>query len=319
MHVLTPDTIDFSAYVKETEAAQKVRPAGLYVQEMIESLGKKRQEPRAYLPWDKTHGLFQFRPGEVTLWGGVNGHGKSLMTGMTAASLVSQSERVCIASFEMKPRKTLDRMVRQWGGDSPDEAWDDRPEALAVYRDTYEQFRAWTDNHLWLYDQQGTVQRDMLIGVIRYCAKELGITHFFIDSLMKCVAAEDDFNGQKMLVDELTAIARDYSMHIHLVHHIRKLSSEEATPDKTDVKGSGSITDQVDNLLLVWRNKKKERDAQAGKTVADGEPDALLICDKQRNGEWEGKVSLWFDKRSQQFVGNPGAEALTLYNWPHRQ
>jgi twinkle protein len=317
MHLLTPDSIDFSAYVKETEAAQKVRPAGLYVQELIEALGKKRQEVRAFLPWLKTHGLFQFRPGEVTLWGGVNGHGKSLMTGMVSASLVSQGERVCIASFEMKPKKTLERMVRQWGGDAPDEAWDDNPEALAVYRDTYEQFQAWTENHLWLYDQQGTVQRDMLIGVIRYCAKELGITHFFVDSLMKCVAAEDDFNGQKMLVDELTAIARDYSMHIHLVHHIRKLSSEEQTPDKTDVKGSGSITDQVDNLLLVWRNKKKERDAQAGKAVAENEPDGLLICDKQRNGEWEGRIALWFDKRSQQFVHAPGAQPLTLYNWPH--
>jgi twinkle protein len=318
MATLIPDTIDFAAYVRETEAQQKVRPAALYVQELIESLGKRREEQRAYLPWDKTHGLFQFRPGEVTLWGGVNGHGKSLVTGMTAASLVTQSERVCIASFEMKPRKTLERMARQWCGDSPDEAWDDNEAALSAYRDTYEQFKAWTDGRLWFYDQQGTVNPDTVIGVARYCAKELGITHFFLDNLAKCVRGEDDYNGQKALVDELTAIARDYGSHIHIVHHLKKLGSEEQVPDKGDVKGSGAITDQVDNLLLVWRNKKKERDAQAGKMVAEGEPDALIICDKQRNGEWEGKVSLWFHKRSQQFVASPNAEPLTLYAWPHR-
>ena len=75
---------------------------------------------------------------------------------------------------------------------------------------------------------------------------------------MKCVSGEDDYNAQKNFVDALCSVARDLNIHIHLVHHIRKLSSEAQLPDKTDVKGSGSITDQVDNLLMVWRNKAKE-------------------------------------------------------------
>jgi twinkle protein len=317
VQMLRPDEIDFEAYSRETEAKRKVRSASLYVQELIETLGKKHEQPRAFLPWAKTHKLIQLRPGEVTLWPGVNGHGKSLVTGMVAASLITQGERVCVASFEMKPRKTLERMVRQWCGDTPDEEWDGNAEAIAAYRDTYEQFGAWAEKRLWLYDQQGTVQRDVLIGVIRYCAKELRITHFFLDSLMKCVAGEDDYNGQKELVDELTAIARDYGMHIHLVHHIRKLSSEEQTPDKTDVKGTGAITDLVDNLILVWRNKRKEKDMAARKPVSQDEPDALLICEKQRNGEWEGRIQLWFHKPSHQFIAHPGGEAMTLYTWPH--
>jgi twinkle protein len=44
---------------------------------------------------------------------------------------------------------------------------------------------------------------------------------------MKCVSGEDDYNSQKSFVDELTALARDHNVHIHLVHHIRKLASEE--------------------------------------------------------------------------------------------
>ena len=137
-----------------------------------------------------------------------------------------------------------------------------------------------------------------MIGVARYCAKELGIQHLFVDSLMKCVQAEDDYNGQKQLVDELTSIARDYNMHVHLVHHIRKLENEAKKPDKSDVKGTGAITDQVDNVLLVWRNKAEARKAT--------DPDAALICCKQRNGEWEGGINLWFDKESQQYVGDSG-------------
>lgn len=319
--VVTPDQIDFSAYLRETESAQKVKPASVYVAELIESLRNHKTEPKSYLPWEKTHSLVQFRPGEVTLWGGVNGHGKSLMTGQASLSLMAQGERVCIASFEMKPKRTLERMARQWGREDPGaDCWvGAESAALAAFEDLYSQFGDWTDGKLWLYDQQGTVNAETMIAVARYCSKELGITHIFVDSLMKCVKGEDDFNGQKAFVDELTSLARDCNCHIHLVHHIRKLSSEEDTPDKTDVKGSGSITDQVDNLLLVWRNKKKEREAQAGKGVSDTEPDALLICDKQRNGEWEGRIGLWYDRQSQQFVDGPGKLGMPMWNWPHRE
>lgn len=314
---LSPDEIDFAAYMHETDAQQKVRPSSEYIDDLLEGLGRPQPEERkSYLPWDKTHALFAFRPGEVTLWGGVNGHGKSLVTGLAAVSLCVQGEKTCIASFEMKPRKTLHRMARQFmGAVIPTE---DDPESMMAQRDAYEQLRAGMSS-LWLYDQQGTVKTHQAIAVMRYCAKELGIQHFFLDNLGKCVANEDDYNAQKLLIDESTAIARDHGMHIHIVHHIKKLATEEAMPDKMDVKGTGAITDQVDNLLLVWRNKKKERESQAGKMVSATEPDAMLICDKQRNGEWEGRFQLWFHKASQQFVGSSGAQPLNFFSgFPHR-
>ncbi len=152
--------------------------------------------------------------------------------------------------------------------------------------------------------------------MVRYCAKEKGITHFFVDSLMKCVAGEDDYNGQKRFVDELTSIARDYGIHIHLVHHIRKPADESHKPGKYDYKGTGAITDQVDNVISVWRNKPKEKKRDEGKPVEDKEPDALLICDKQRNGEWEGSIGLWFHKDSMQYIGTPGDDPLVMYRHP---
>ena len=317
---LSPDMIDFAAYEEETDAKQKVRPAAEYVQELIDNLGVEQKEVCSYLPWEKSHRLFQFRPGEVSLWFGVNGHGKSLATGLAGLSLCTQEQRVCIASFEMKPRKTLERMDRQFtsqAAPTPFELAD--PQVNSAFRDTYEQFRDWTNRKLWLYDQQGTIKAKKAIAVMRYCAKELKMDHFFLDNLGKCVLNEDDYNGQKYLIDEATAIARDYGMHIHVVHHSKKLASEEALPDKMDSKGSGAIADQVDNVLIIWRNKKKERDQQAGKMVSASEPDALLICDKQRNGEWEGRFTLWYERDSQQFVGADGAAPMNFYSgFPHR-
>lgn len=317
---LLPDMINFAEYEEETDPQQKVRPASEYVQELIDGLGQTQKDDCSYLPWEKTHRLFQFRPGEVSLWFGVNGHGKSLATGMAGLSLCTQEQRVCIASFEMKPRKTLERMARQFSGQSAPNAYELADEQVrAGFKDAYEQFRDWTDRRLWLYDQQGTAKTKQVLAVMRYCAKELKIKHFFLDNLGKCVLNEDDYNGQKYLVDETTAIARDSGMHIHIVHHAKKLANEESIPDKMDSKGSGAIADQVDNVLIVWRNKKKERDQKAGKMVSATEPDALLICDKQRNGEWEGRFTLWYERDSQQFVAASDAGPLNFYSgFPHR-
>lgn len=317
MPYLTDDDVDYGLYEQETDAQQKVKPARAWVQDLMDRLVNPAKEKRAVMPWRKTHGLVQFRPGEVTVWGGANGNGKSLVTGQVALSLCAQEERVCIASFEMKPAKTLERMARQWSCfNANDPAFRGSREAQEQVLDLYGQFRDWTDKSLWLYDQQGTVSAKQVCAVARYCAKELKVTQFFVDSLMKCVAGEDDYNGQKQFVDELTAIARDHGMHIHLVHHIKKPTSEDHKPNKYDYKGSGAITDQVDNVISVWRNKAKERNRAAGKMVADAEPDTLLICDKQRNGEWEGQIGLWFDANSQQFVAASGDEPLSLYNHP---
>lgn len=320
-NLITADDIDFSVYEHETDHQQKVKSASVYVQALIDRINCPLPLRQHYMPWGKTHRLIQFRPGEVTVWGGPNGSGKSLVTGQVVLSLCAQDERACVASFEMKPIKTLERMGRQWtkfNANDPLIAGD--PAERRIMIDLYEQFRDWTDKRLWLYDQQGTVHWKQVCAVARYCAKELGITQFVIDNLMKCVAGEDDYNGQKAFVDELCAIARDHNIHIHLIHHIKKPPTEDAKPSKYDFKGTGAITDQVDNVIAVWRNKRKERDRQAQKMVSETEPDSLLIIDKQRNGEgWEGNIGLWYHAQSQQFLAGHNVDPMTFYKPPQEE
>jgi len=314
MQVINQDDIDFSLYEHVTDHQQKVKQASLYVHALLDRMSSTHCEKRVYMPWGKTHRLIQFRPGEVTIWGGENGSGKSLVTGQVALSLCAQDEKVCIASFEMKPIKTMERMGRQWTKlplIDPDVVTDEKHRARVV--DLYEQFGGWTDDKLWLYDQQGTVQWKQVCAVARYCAQELGVTQFFLDNLAKTVAGEDDFNGQKACVDELCSIARDHNIHIHIVHHVKKPAAGNHKPTKYDIKGSGSITDQVDNVVLCWRNKEKER-LRAAKMVFDKEDhDTLLIVDKQRNGEWEGYIGLHFHAQSQQFLSRHDSNPLTFY------
>lgn len=318
MPIIAADDIDFALYEHVTNHKQKVRSASAYVQALLDRISSGIKEKQAFMPWAKTRELIQFRPGEVTVWGGPNGSGKSLVTGQTALSLCAQGEKVCIASFEMKPTKTLERMGRQFTSFSLRDRYMEDSKIREATLQQYAEFRDWTDTRLWVYDQQGTVAWKQVCAVARYCAKELGITHFFIDNLMKCVAGEDDYNGQKAFIDELCSIARDESIHIHIVHHIKKPATDNQKPTKYDFKGTGAITDQLDNVIAVWRNKEKERASQEGKSFDKGSPDAMLIVDKQRNGEgWEGNIGLWYDKQSQQFLPDAFSEPMRFY-WDDR-
>ncbi len=320
---MIPDTIDFKLYLKETDAQTKVKGASDYIYIIKERLRNKKNEHVDFLPWPKTKDNFAFRRGEVTLWAGQNGHGKSLMTGEVALSLLGQGAKVCVASFEMKPETTLQRMARQWIGMNPHSQEFDEEAGIQALEDLYDQFDGWTKDKLWLYDQRGTANSDDVIGMCRYCAKELGITHIFVDNLAKCVKHEDDYNGQKIFVDELTSVARDYAVHIHLVHHLKKPANENAVPDKHDNKGSGAITDQVDNVMLIWRNKVKEDDIKANGSYASkkDDPDHYLLCRKQRNydgsGEGEPTIKLWFHRDAQQYIEAPNLDPLVFFNWPH--
>lgn len=316
----TADDIDFNAYELETDAKRNVKTVDAWVDELIHKLRNPDQRPRVYLPWEKTQRLFRFRPGEVTIWMGQNGHGKTGVVNQVALSLIGQGQRVCIGSFEAKPTVTLASMARMFAGlDIYGEAFQDGRGTDAI-EEILVDLKGFAAGRLWLYDQQGTAKPAHVQAMARYAAKELGCTHVVIDNLAKCVPDEDDHNGQKRFVDELTAIARDNDVHVHIVHHTRKPANENHIPDKHDSKGSGSITDQVDNVMVVWRNKVKEDDVKAKGAMSTKrtEPDAYLLCRKQRNGDDEPTIQLWFDRDSNQFKGDPADPLMFFSNFPHR-
>jgi len=310
VRLLKPEEVDVEKYLKAHDLTNKVREVSVLLDELRDEIANPVKEVTQTMPWPKTEHSFRFRPGEVTLYAGSNGGGKSLITGQIALGLIKQKQKICIQSFEMKPKRTLYRMLRQFAGENIEfPKFMSKEKYLGRLLDRFHQYAG---DRLWLYDQQGTVTTQQVIAVTRYCAMELGVTHVFIDSLMKCVPGEDDYNAQKMFVDEITAVARDHNIHIHLIHHIRKLQNEELQPNKNDIKGTGAIADQVDNVLLMWRNKKKEHDKQKKGTADDKLPDAMLMCEKQRNGESEDWFSLWYDKDSQQFTEMAGAVAMSF-------
>jgi len=237
------------------------------------------------LPWSKTHENFRMRGGEVSIWAGINGHGKSLMLSHVTASLM-RDRRILLASLEMPIEATAERMFRQIAGNS-----DVEPSFV-------DRILKWTDQRFWIYDQLDTIPPDRVLGMIEYAFDDLNIDHVIVDSLMKCGIHQDDYNKQGEFVDALCWMAKRHKKHIHLVHHMRKGENEYKAPNKFDLKGSGIIADMVDNIIIVHRNLLKESDPEKYESM----PDATADVAKQRHGEWIGRINLWFHKPSMQYL-----------------
>jgi twinkle protein len=244
---LLTDKIDFDAYFRDhADEGAKVKPASSWADEVIDRFyGQGAAHNWTRTGFDKADGKFDLRPGEVTLWAGVNGHGKTTFLSHTMLNVMREGQKVCIASMEMKPRDTMAKLSSQAAG------------LACPTREFIRAFHGWTNGKLWIYDHLGRLASSRALAVATYARKEIRVDHIVIDSLMKCGIGVDDLTGQKDFVDGLCAIARDTGLHIHLVVHMRKGEDERKAPGKFDVKGAGEVTDLVDNLVIVWKNLRK--------------------------------------------------------------
>ena len=142
---------------------------------------------------------------------------------------------------------------------------------------------------------------------MKYAAESLKLDHILLDSLMKCGIAHDDYTGQARFVNELCAIAKGTGSHISLVAHMKKPQGHDTSkmPDRYSIAGHSDISNQAHNVLIVWNDDKKKKEANKPEHLRDkkvmDKADMVFTVEKQRNGEFEGGLGLWFDERSLQF------------------
>lgn len=305
-NLLIPDNIDFKKYEAQTESSVRVRGVDRWSDELGDLILNGNGIVGDKLPWSKTHDQIRFRGGEVTVWAGINGHGKSLVAGFVSMGFVTQQRPVCIASLEMKPVRTLLRMLRQ--------ASMTKSPAVGIK----DRFVEWLDKKLYLYDHIGVMDVDTLFGAIKWTADNLGVQHFVIDNLGLCIRRADDLNEQKEFIVRCMTVAKQLDIHIHVVHHIKKLENEYVIPGKFDIKGDGAIIDYVDQAIIVYRNKRKEEEIAAlnfkGQDVPDSvtaKSDAVLNVVKNRD-DFEGRIHLWYDPASLQYLGEPSKKPINM-------
>lgn len=292
--VITDKDVDFNRFL-EVDEQNRIIPSENLAEEGKRSLLLGHQsEPGLLLPWDKAQGKVKIRPGKLALWVGWSHHGKSQMLKQVMLSAINQSEKVCIASMEEEVKEIWCDMAKMACGTQ-------EPKLKDV-----DQWIKFSKNNLWFYDQQGEVKAEKILAVMRYCAEELGVTQFVIDSLMMLAVSRDDYEAQSLFAGRLKTLAKDTGCTAHLVAHMRKRdgkTGDQQPGTMHDIAGGHEIGSKADYIFNVWRNKEG---------IA-GTPQAILGVEKQRGQtNWIGRLGLDYDPGSRQYI--EGKFPLTFWN-----
>lgn len=294
--LLRPTPIEWEKYtLTDADVESFVDPASL-VGKVSDIVHGRNGTKGATLPWTWLHDKVRLPAGQLSLWAGINFHGKSTMLRQIALHLARSGEKVCAAFLEEMPEVSMAEMA-QLALPDVDLREDDGYIDIACN---------WCSGKLWLYNQTQMMSTQRILALIAYAAKEKGCTHFILDSLMRTGLAQDDYEGQRVFVNQLTNYAMQLGVHVHLVHHIVKVD-ETQVPGRDSIRGTGAITDQAHHVFLVWRNTKDQK--------ALDEADGLLIVAKNRGfrpANWIGKVQMFVHPRGQFMTSKTNAPMLFI-------
>lgn len=280
-HGLTTDQIQAAI-----DASETLDPAGLYrprdfKNDLLNLFYPAPEEHVGYRTAYRELGdKLLFRPAEVTIWTGASGSGKSQMISDNIPAWIEQGSRICLASLEMVPKQTLKRLVKQAG-------CIDRPTKEYLF-DILE----WLDRGLLLYGLVGKADVETLLEVFDYARSKYGCDQFVIDSLMRLGIAGDDYNGQEQVMFRVVSWAIENNVHVHFVAHARKTFGG-GPQNIEDVKGASELGANAFNILAIWRNRAAEENSNI--------PGCILNVAKQRNGDFEGKISMNFNQETYQY------------------
>ena len=240
------------------------------------------------LPWMAKrwpHSGFWFRPGEVTLWGGFTGAGKSTMLNFLKAQILAEQTPIFEASLEMRVETTLRKMATMFNGPHLNE-------------EIITRFVRGVGDYLIFADVVGSMKRAELMEMLWYAFRRYGCRHFIIDSLMRIEELEEDYPAQGDFCNKLQDLAKQTQVHLHLVCHLAKPSQQMERPSMYAIKGSSLLVNNADNVLLVCRNPEKEKLRKSEKLTNEQDAtmhDTEIIVEKQRETGWTGMFKLKFD------------------------
>lgn len=242
---------------------------------------------------------FEFRPGELTVLAGENGSGKSLILGQIGLHLLSHGASLYVASFEMAPVKTIERMITQ--------VVCSRDKRVIEESDIELFFNEYA-TRLHICDLQRKVAPDELLRLLDTAVRYYRSDVLFVDSLMMCVRDDMDKQETDYVMTQLVEFARVNKVHIVVVAHCRKRNDSGSklynvfdAASKDSIKGSSNITNIACNVFVLARDYSKVQKRAEGKDVDDSKPDFVLNLCKQRHGGFEGFIKLWRDNASLNF------------------
>lgn len=253
-----------------------------------------------------------FYAGELSIWTGVAGSGKSTYIGQELIEAVNQGFPVCAYSGELLDWEFKDWIVQQIAGPDYVTPILDPLSGMTLFevdKEVAERIDRWLNGKFYLCDGKtaGADEEDTIIKLFEYAVRRYGCCVFLADNLLTVQLSkkEDDYyRNQGAFVSRLKSFAKKNEVHVHLVAHPRKGEAK----DLDDVGGSGDIIKLADNVFCLKR-LTEEQAQQEGYTAM------LNVWKNRKHGQRGLKIALDFDERSRRFYRPGTTPDEKRYGW----
>lgn len=232
------------------------------------------------------------RPGELTIWTGHSGHGKTTAALNLAYWVASASIPVMVMSFENTLDSVLRKLIEIQSGES---LFGEDPTTGQI---TFNKTDSWMDAQIKKLDnlpiyflntrtQNGYFDVKAIETICEYGVKFHNVALFVIDHLHYFLKIQNA-NHQTHEIDEsirrISGLARNLSTHILLIAHPYKTENPQtgklATLGLYCIKGSSSVVQEANNFVVIEKSSKddkaksqwvmlKSREWRTGKVIFD--------------------------------------------------
>lgn len=268
-----------------------------------------------------TGGLFL---GELSVWTGRRGSGKSTILSQILLEAVDQGRTVCAYSGELPAWQFKHWALLQAAGPRHVALRADPAtgrQAPTVPAPTARLIDDWWDGRFLLDDLEAgdAHDEDRILRKFEYAVRRYGASVFLADNLMTARLRPgregEYYRAQAAFVARLKAFARRHNVHVHLVAHPRKAPGSEEKrayrPSADDVGGSGDVTNLADNVFAMAEGPVELPTPEGRETRQM--PVLLVLKNRMYGGK--GSLALGFDQNSKRFFQLPGGSPDKPFGW----
>lgn len=205
------------------------------------------------------------RYGELSVWTGKRGEGKSTLLGQLMVEAIEKDNKVCVYSGELKASDFQYWINCQVAGRNNLKKYFDKDRGKDVFyveEETRKQIADWYKGKFFLYDNKISASKSeesSILKVFEYAVKKYDIKTFLVDNLMTARydgGNEGDYYLKQInFVRDLVEFASNFDVHVHLVAHPKKTSGSLGNDD---ISGRAEITNLAHNVFSVERLENAE-------------------------------------------------------------
>lgn len=259
--------------------------------------------------------------GQISVWSGLNGSGKSAFLNQQIIEYINQGYKVMLFSGELMDYSIKNIIYRLIAG----KQYLTLSENKTYYYLKDDRIKQTIDNYignnLYIYNNHFGAKPKEIMQTIRYAKDNLGVSIVILDNLMTMNLRElnvNKYEAQSEFAKEIANLAKELEIHIHVVMHPTKTTGFLR---KNDISGSADLSNAVDNVFIIHRNNndfKKSYMEFNNRVREDNElfnyDTFIEICKNREEGVQDRLLCFYFLPETKQIVETKGVEKPYINN-----